>query len=119
GTGKSRLLSEAHRMAGEIEWVSVAGDAFARAAPYHAARPLLRRVLGIPLDATPQQAGALLETAVAARAPDLLPWLPLTAVVVDAVVDDTAEAADVAVRYRRRRTHQVVSDLLEAAADGP
>lgn len=118
GSGKSRLVAEARRHAEALDWITVACDPFERTSAFHTARILLRRLLGIPVDASSEEAGARLEEAVA-RAPRLRPWLPLAAVPFDATVPATPEASEVAERYRRVRTQQVVADLLEAVVDRP
>lgn len=114
GSGKSRLVAEARNHAADLEWITVACDPFERTSAYHTARNLLRRIFDIPLDGSRQEAGALLMEAVDRTASHLLPWLPLLAVPFDADVEATAQAGEVAERYRRVRTHQVVADLLEA-----
>jgi len=60
-----------------------------------------------------------LEDIVAGVAPGLAPWLPLIAVAVGAAVAPTPEAADIATKYRRSRTQQVVGDLLAALPARP
>ncbi|MEX1271884.1 MAG: tetratricopeptide repeat protein, partial [Acidimicrobiia bacterium] len=52
-------------------------------------------------------------------APHLVAWLPLLAVPFDAEVEATAEANEVAERYRRVRTQEAVADLLEAYIANP
>lgn len=119
GSGKSRLVAETRTACGDLTWISISCDPFERTSAYHAARSLLRRILDIPLEASPEEAGLRLGAAVDRAAPDLRPWLPLLAVPFDAEVDETEEANEVDERYRRVRTQQVVADLLEAWADQP
>ena len=119
GSGKSRLVAEARTHADDLEWITVACDPFERTSAYHTARHLLRRIFDIPLDASRRDAGVRLIEIVDQAASHLLPWLPLLAVPFDAEVAATAQAGEVAERYRRIRTHQVVSDLLEAYVTWP
>lgn len=119
GSGKSRLVAEARRHGGAMTWLVTSCDPFERTSPYHAARSLLRGALGIPLDADHEAAGLRLTGVVERRAPHLLPWLPLLAVPFDASVPPTSEAAEVAERYRRVRTQQVVAELMEALPTAP
>jgi class 3 adenylate cyclase/tetratricopeptide (TPR) repeat protein len=119
GTGKSRLVAEVRRHAGDIAWLTISCDPFEQTSPYHSARSLLRGVLGIPLDADPGEAGTRLSAIVGARAPHLLPWLPLLAVPLDATVENTPEAAEVAEKFRRVRTQQVAAELMEALPPTP
>ena len=119
GSGKSRLVAEIRKAAGDMGWLAVSCDPFERTSPYHSARSLLRRALGIPLDASPNEAGIRLTGIVGEAAPHLLPWLPLLAVPVGAIVAATPEANEVAEQYRRVRTQQVVADLMEAFVVNP
>lgn len=119
GVGKSRLIEEARARAGDVEWIEVHCDPYARAAAYLSARLLLRRVLGIPRAAPPEDAGVRLAAIVTRHAPHLAPWLPLLAAPVGAEVATTAEASDVAGRYRRSRTHTLVGDLVAALPARP
>lgn len=119
GSGKSRLVAELREHARDVTWVGASCDPYERTSAYRLAGGLLRRILDIPQDASPAAAGGLLREAVAASAPDLLPWLPLLAIPTGADVPPTGESAEVADRYRRVRIHQVVGDLLIALASRP
>jgi class 3 adenylate cyclase/tetratricopeptide (TPR) repeat protein len=119
GTGKSRLVAELRRRRGETTWLRVVCDPFERTSPYGTARRFLRLLLGIDEDATPEEAGRRLTTIARESLPGVLLWLPLIADAVDAVVEDTADAKEVAVRYRRERTRQAAADLVQAAARRP
>jgi class 3 adenylate cyclase/tetratricopeptide (TPR) repeat protein len=119
GSGRSRLVAEARDLSEDLDWVIVACDPFERTSTYHTARNLLRRIFGVPLDASRSDAGARLREVVERTASHLLPWLPLLAVPFDAEVVATPQASEVAERYRRVRTHQAVTDLLEASVDRP
>lgn len=119
GAGKSRLLAELRAAGPGARWVTVACDPYERTSPYHAARLLLRRLLEVPADADPRQAGEHLTAAVKGTAVDLLPWVPLIAVPLGAAVEPTQQADEVADRYRRVRTHEAVCDLLATRLLGP
>jgi tetratricopeptide (TPR) repeat protein len=119
GVGKSRLIAELRNRAQDIAWHAVFCDAYERTSPYHTARLLLRRVLGIPLAAARAEAGAALEEIITGVAPGLARWLPLIAGPVGATVAPTPEAADISTAYRRSRTQQVVGDLLAALPARP
>ncbi|HEX2152592.1 MAG TPA: adenylate/guanylate cyclase domain-containing protein [Acidimicrobiia bacterium] len=119
GTGKSRLVAEVCRRGQDLRWITVSCDPFERTSAYHTARMLLRQILEIPADAVPEEAGRLLAAAVDETVPHLRPWVPLLAVPFNAAVDPTPEASEVAERYRRVRTQQMVVDLLERYADAP
>jgi class 3 adenylate cyclase/tetratricopeptide (TPR) repeat protein len=119
GAGKSRLVTEVRTRAGQIDWAGVSCDPYERTSPYQAAAALLRRILGIEPTASADAAGTVLRKVISAVAPELLEWAPLIAVAVNATVEMTPQAADVAPRYRRGRTHQAVGDLLAAVATEP
>lgn len=119
GVGKTRLVNELAHHAEGFTWIATAGEPFEQTSPFYSARTLLRRVLSIPADTAPDAAGALLAAAVHRHAPHLIRWLPLIAVPVGASAEDTPEATDVAPRYRRNQTNQVVAELLEAVVSGP
>lgn len=119
GVGKSRLVAELRARCADLSWLQAACDPYEHTSPYHMASVLLRRILRIPHDAMAAEAGNALARAVASVAPDLTPWLPLLATAVRAEVAPTPQVAEVAARYRRERTHQVVVDLLGAVATEP
>jgi class 3 adenylate cyclase/tetratricopeptide (TPR) repeat protein len=119
GAGKSRLVTELRARAGPISWTATSCDPYERTSPYQTASVLLRRILGIAPDASPERAGAALVDVISAAAPELLDWAPLIAVAANATVAMTAPAREVAPRYRRMRTHQAVADLLAAVATEP
>lgn len=119
GVGKSRLVAEFRSSTGDASWVTAACDPFERTTPYQTARLLLRWVMGIERDATAIEAGTRLKAIVEEHAPDLLPWLPLIAVIVDAEVATTEESSKVDPRFRRVKAQQVVADLMEAIGRKP
>lgn len=124
GVGKSRLVAEVRSHADAtvqppVAWLQASCDPYERTSPYETTSALLRRILRLPVVASAGDTGVALHDVVAAVAPELLPWLPLLAVAVKAEVPPTPQAGDVAPRYRRMRTHQVVGDLLAAVSGGP
>jgi class 3 adenylate cyclase/tetratricopeptide (TPR) repeat protein len=119
GMGKSRLAARALALAAEVGLPArtVTCTAYEGSSAYAVADRLLRGVLGIADDATPEAAGAALTALVADRAPDLAPWLPLLALPIGARVGPTPEVDDLDARFRLARLHHVVAALLDAVAE--
>lgn len=116
GIGKSRLVHEA--MVAGLGLREIRCDIYGSAVPYHALTQLLRPLLGIRGE-DPEGAGTLLLDRLREQAPDLLPWAPLIAMAVDAVVPQTSEseALDAAVRPQRIRI--AVAGLLDRMMPEP
>lgn len=112
GSGKTRLLARSLEGA-TMRVVRADGDRYAAAAPYRTLETLLRPLLDIPADATPAEAGTALAWAVERLRPTLLPWLPLFAPLIGAVVDpsDAVDALDDA--FRQDRAHTVLGRLFD------
>lgn len=117
GIGKSRLLAEVRSRAGDLGILSAACETYERSTPYFPFRALLREALGVHQEAAGAEAGARLRSVVEEDAPDLLPWLPLLASVLDAEAPPTPETRDLDERFRRERLGRVVARLL--ATRGP
>ena len=94
GIGKSRLLAELIDQAGDagFERLQTSTDPYSTAEPYSAIRTLLRRVAGIADTASREDAGLALAALVKSSFPDLVPWLPLLAIPIDADASPTPEA---------------------------
>jgi class 3 adenylate cyclase/tetratricopeptide (TPR) repeat protein len=118
GVGKSRLAAEVIRTWDGAQ-LSVVGDPFERTTPYHAARALLRPMLGVQEGATPAEAGVQLRRVVESSAPHLMPWLPLLGVIFDAEFDATPASEQIDPRFRRVKAQQVVADLVAALPPDP
>jgi class 3 adenylate cyclase/tetratricopeptide (TPR) repeat protein len=119
GIGKTRLVEELIALAADLPHAAMACELFEASSPYRPFRRMLRRLMGIEQRATGAEAGARLRAAVAAAAPDLLPWLPLLAVVVDAEVEPTPEVDALAEEFRRGRLEEVTEALLAKIATDP
>ncbi|HEV8420849.1 MAG TPA: adenylate/guanylate cyclase domain-containing protein, partial [Actinomycetota bacterium] len=92
GIGKSRLLRELRDRATGFRVLSVACDPYESSTPYHPFRVVLREVVGLPADVDASTSGRLLDERVRESAPQLLPWLPLLATLLDADVTPTPES---------------------------
>lgn len=119
GIGKTRLVEEAGARAQDMTQLRILCEQYEQATPYWALRWLFRRVLDIPFDAEPAEAGALLRDAVTRLDPDLLPWLPLLAIPVDAQVPQTEQVSALDEAFRRDRLEQAAADLLSRVLVDP
>ena len=119
GIGKTRLVEELMRSAGDVRVFTAACAAYQSLTPYFPFRELLRQMLGLPASATPAQAGERLLAVVTERAPDLLAWAPLLAIPLAADVPSTPEAEALDERFVRGRLHDVVTAFLGVLLDGP
>ncbi len=119
GTGKSRLLGELARQAGDEGTLRVRCDRQDLSEPYAVAGAVVRAALGIPPGAEALEAGRLLTAWVQGRAPTLVPWTPLVAVVVGARVPPTEETDRLSDDFRVSRLQWAVGSLLMAAATDP
>ena len=119
GMGKSRLADELIAELSPRPVFPVWGQAYQASTPYWSAQRVLRQVADIDREAPPPAAGEQLRSWVAARAPDLLPWLPLLAAAFGVQVPSTAEVDRIAPRFRQARLHAVLVELLERTLAHP
>ncbi len=113
GVGKSRLVEEFTSVADAMDMVSVACEYYQSSTPYGALRDLVRAVLGLPASGGAVSAPQLV-SALAERAPALVPWAPLVGAVVDVDVAATAETSDLEPEFWRVRLCEVVTEILAA-----
>ena len=117
GMGKTRLLSEFRAEAPDLPHLVSSCELYESSVAYLPIRRLLRLLLGAGPDAT--GVAERLREDVAQRAPDLLPWLPLLAVVADAEVPMTPEVRDLGDEFRRAKLAEVTIDYLSRAVTDP
>jgi predicted ATPase len=117
GIGKSRLMAELVRHAGDLPLLRVEGGQYGRSTPYFALWAPLRRWLGFPPDAEGRVVARALRARVAALADHLLPWLPLLGVPFGVAIDDTPESSGVEPAFRRARTHALIVELFDQLFD--
>ncbi|HVE91072.1 MAG TPA: adenylate/guanylate cyclase domain-containing protein, partial [Actinomycetota bacterium] len=114
GVGKSRLVQELQAGAEGVRTLSVSAEQYQRSTPYHC----FGRLLAAALDLDARNPEALTERT-SALAPELLPWLPLAALVLDVPVEQTPEVRRLDDASRAARLRQVVVELMQAALPGP
>ncbi len=119
GSGKSRLLAEARAIAGEMRFVHATCETYTRDVPYIGWRDPLRQLLGLSWEDPDQVVLARLQEEVAASCPELLPWLPLLAIAIDAEMPPTREVQELAPEFREAKLHEVVLQFLAPALAVP
>jgi class 3 adenylate cyclase/tetratricopeptide (TPR) repeat protein len=119
GIGKSRLIAELTKRAGGFTVFSVVCDQYQSVVPYAPLRHLGRECLGVEADASAADAGTVLTEVVERIMPNVAPWLPLIASVIDADVPPTPESRALDERFRRARLEDAFIDLLVALLPGP
>ncbi len=119
GMGKSRLVEEFEERAGRATFFAAACGPYASTTPYFPFRSLLAALLEISLDGDPVETGDQLASRVTAEAPQLIPWLPLLAIPLNATVRPTRESDQLDPGFRRARLNQAVLDLLRQRLRGP
>ncbi len=115
GIGKTRLIEELRRLAGDLPTFTIACDPYEATTPYTPFWWLIHDMLGLPETAAPDEISARLEAVVKLRCPELIPWLPLLGTPLDLQLPDTAETAALAPEFRRERVHDVMARFLDRA----
>jgi class 3 adenylate cyclase/tetratricopeptide (TPR) repeat protein len=112
GMGKTRLLSEFRAEAPDLPQLVAGCELYESSVPYLPFRRLLRLFFGSAEGEEQTPAPQRLRDDVAQRAPHLLPWLPLLAIVADVDVPSTAEVEDLGEEFRRSKLEDVTIDYL-------
>jgi class 3 adenylate cyclase/tetratricopeptide (TPR) repeat protein len=111
GMGKSRLLAELQtRTPARVVWTQ--GEVYAASRPYAAFEPLIRQVLRLPDDASPERLAERLAELALIHAPELLVWLPLIGVVAGLELAPTREVQETDASLRKERLEELTSELL-------
>ena len=114
GIGKTRLLEALRDGAAGFNKQHATCEAYTSSIPYVVWRELLREMLGFGRDTPSADIVERIRAEVAAKAPDLTPWLPLLAAVIDVEFDATPEVLQLAESNRRARLHETVARFVEA-----
>ncbi|MGA9162750.1 MAG: tetratricopeptide repeat protein, partial [Actinomycetota bacterium] len=117
GMGKTRLLSEFRAEAPDLPQLVSGCELYESSVAYLPIRRLMRLLLGAGQDAS--ELARRLQEDVAHRAPELLPWLPLLAIVAGAEVPMTPEVRDLGEEFRKAKLEEVTIDYLSRAVTDP
>ena len=115
GSGKSRLLAEARKLGDGMRVLRTTCEVVTQETPYFPWRELLRQLLGAGWDDPEDRVRERLEAEIRAGQPDLMPWLPLIAIVVDVPVPSTTEVDELAAEARASKLREVVLRFLGRA----
>ncbi|HJS26949.1 MAG TPA: adenylate/guanylate cyclase domain-containing protein, partial [Actinomycetota bacterium] len=119
GMGKTRLLSEFRSEAPDLSQLLAGCELYESSVPYLPFRRLFRLLLGSADGEEPGELARRLRDDVASRAPDLLPWLPLLAIVADVEVPSTREVDDLDGEFRRSKLEEITIDYLSRVVSLP
>jgi class 3 adenylate cyclase/tetratricopeptide (TPR) repeat protein len=119
GTGASRLLAEAHKLAEGVDFVHASCEPYTRSVPYMTWRDVFRQVLGLGREDADDVVVDRLRADLEASYPDLLPWLPLLAIAAGAELAPTREVEELSADFRTAKLHEVVLRFLGAAMGRP
>ena len=119
GIGKSRLLAASVlHVAPHQAWVAQ-GDEYHSTTAYSPFRQLLRDVAAIAATEDPAAVVWAMRDAVAQRAPELMPWLPLVASVAGIELPPTPETAMLDEQFRKARREQATLAVLRTMLPAP
>jgi class 3 adenylate cyclase/tetratricopeptide (TPR) repeat protein len=119
GIGKSRILEELCDRADGLTLVATGCEQYEATTPYFPFRKLLRGLLDVRVDGDADANSVALADRLEGIDPELVPWTPLVADVIDAPVHTTAEANDLQPAFRRARLHGVVETVLGELLEPP
>jgi class 3 adenylate cyclase/tetratricopeptide (TPR) repeat protein len=119
GIGKSRLVEEVRSQAADLSPFLASCEQYEATTPYFPFRDLMRRLLDVPLGADPAENSTALRLRLESLAPELVPWIPLLGLALDAPVETTPEVEDLQPAFRRVRLHGVVTTLLGSLLASP
>lgn len=112
GSGKSRLLSEARKLAEGMRFLHSTCEPYTRDTPYAAWRDPLRQLLGGGSEDPEQAVLAQLQSTLRRTRPDLVPWTPLLAIALGVNAPSTTEVDELAADSRVSKLHEVVLRFL-------
>jgi class 3 adenylate cyclase/tetratricopeptide (TPR) repeat protein len=119
GTGKSRLLAEARDLGSEMRFVHATCELYTQGTPYVGWRDPVRQLLGLTWEDPGAVVVDTMRGSLAGERPELLPWLPLLAIVADAETPSTPQVEALAANARTPRLHEVVLEFLAPALAVP
>jgi len=113
GIGKSRFVRELRAASGECSWHFCDCAQYESATPYFPFRRLLREIAGIPLDAEDSVAAERMLELLAEQAPELTPWWPMLATVMDLPADETTETSQIDAQFKQARLRLTVTSFID------
>ena len=119
GIGKSHLLGQLRHHSTGLLLLQTMCQAYTSSSPYLSWRDLLRQLMDIGWEDADDVVVERLYMEVSSRDPDLLPWLPLIAVVFDADLPASLEIELLPEENRRAKLHEALERFLELVLDGP
>lgn len=117
GIGKSRFVRELRAAFPEFPWGFCDCAQYEAATPYYPFRRLLREIAGISLELDEVEAADAMVGLLTDNAPELLPWWPLLATVMDVPAEETLETAQIDPQFRQTKLNQTVASLIDAIFD--
>jgi class 3 adenylate cyclase/tetratricopeptide (TPR) repeat protein len=115
GSGKSRLLAEAAKLATEMVSLRAACEVYTRDTPYSSWRVLLRQVLGVGTETPDAEVLDRLRAEIELTDPGLVPWMSLIAIVLDVELAPSLEVQQLSSGARPAKLREVVLRLLRRA----
>ena len=119
GIGKSRIVEELCDRAQGLAVVSAACEQYEATTPYFVFGKLLSSLLDVRVDGDLDTTSRILTDRLAAIDPELVPWMPLVADVLDVPVLSTQQNDELQPAFRRARLNGVVEALLTNLLEGP
>jgi class 3 adenylate cyclase/tetratricopeptide (TPR) repeat protein len=119
GLGKTRLLEALRDAAAGFAKLRASCEAYTASKPYAVWSELLREFMECGRDDDDERVITRLREAIAAKVPDLAPWLPLVAIAFGVDVEATPEVEALAEANRRERLHESVARFLAMTLSGP
>ncbi|MGB2874801.1 MAG: adenylate/guanylate cyclase domain-containing protein [Gaiellaceae bacterium] len=116
GLGKSRLVEELQARAPDLRALTASCEQYEASTAYFAFRSVLRSLLELPANGA---AADKLRERVEDLDPELAPWLPLVALLLDLGVEPTQEVEELQPAFRRARLHGVIESLLSKLLTEP
>ena len=119
GMGKSRLIHEIRRLAGDMCVVDGPSGSYQSSTAYFPFRTLLRDILGIGPETEQASIATRLTDRIKDDAPHLRPWLPLLGVVLGTELPPSREAAELDEKFRRPKLAEVTIEFLRVILPTP
>ena len=119
GIGKSRLLERLGDDLSAFTTVVGTNEHYESNTAYYTFGRIIRGLLDIKSNITPEEVGTELADRVEHMAAPLLPWVPLIALAIGGTAPDTPEMTNLQEQFLETKLHEVVAELLEALLSGP